>query len=134
MPTGFDLAPDTLFLCVPALSRSIAENFRTKILNEKESDASSGAGPVRTFGSVTFLTLRHADLYVLALVTRNANVMLGFKFMTSVSPLHRSASGPDLCCCINLDFLPVACTATGANSPYWSCRLFRCSRATLREN
>ena len=68
-----------------ANSREIAENFRTQILNAKERDASALQTPVRTLGSVTFLYLRHADIYILALTRSNANAMLSLKFMTSVS-------------------------------------------------
>ncbi len=63
----------------------MAENFRTQILNNKE--ASSMQAPVRTLGSCTFMYLRHNDVYILALTRNNANVMLAFKFMTSVSKL-----------------------------------------------
>lgn len=36
-------------------------------------------------GSVTFMYLRHNDLYLLALTRNNANAMMAFKFVTSVS-------------------------------------------------
>jgi hypothetical protein len=74
-----------LLFCVPH-SREIAENFRTQILNGKERDASALQTPVRTLGSVTFLYLRHADIYILALTRSNANAMLSLKFITSVRP------------------------------------------------
>lgn len=60
----------------------MADNFRTQILNNKE--AAAIQTPVRTLGSVTFMYLRHNDLYVLMVTRNNANVMLAFKFMTSV--------------------------------------------------
>lgn len=72
-------------LATGSCSRSIAENFRTKILNEHDRDSGSVQTPVRTLGSVSFLYLRHSDLYILSLVKSNVNVMLAFKFMTSVS-------------------------------------------------
>lgn len=72
---------------MPLCSRSIAENFRTKILNEHDKDSGAIETPVRTLGSVSFLYLRHSDLYILCLVKSNVNVMLSFKFMTSVSAL-----------------------------------------------
>lgn len=72
---------------MPLCSRSIAENFRTKILNDHDKDSGAIETPVRTLGSVSFLYLRHSDLYILSLVKSNVNVMLSFKFMTSVSAL-----------------------------------------------
>jgi hypothetical protein len=61
----------------------MAENFRTQILNSKET--SSIQTPVRTLGSCTFMYLRHSDLYILMVTKNNANVMMALKFMTSVS-------------------------------------------------
>jgi hypothetical protein len=66
----------------------MADNFRAQILNNKE--AASIQTPVRTLGSVTFMYLRHNDLYVLMVTRNNANVMLAFKFMSSVRRLARS--------------------------------------------
>jgi hypothetical protein len=60
----------------------MAENFRTQILNNKE--AASIQTPVRTLGSCTFMYLRHNDIYLLMATRNNANVMMSFKFMTSV--------------------------------------------------
>ena len=67
----------------------MADNFRTQILNNKE--AASIQTPVRTLGSCTFMYLRHNDLYVLMVTRNNANVMLAFKFMTSVRGAGRPA-------------------------------------------
>jgi hypothetical protein len=61
----------------------MADNFRTQILNSKGESASMQT-PVRTLGSCTFMYLRHADLYILMVTRNNANVMMAFKFMTSV--------------------------------------------------
>ncbi|GBF91132.1 AP-2 complex subunit mu [Raphidocelis subcapitata] len=63
------------------VERDMAENFRTQILNNK--DAASTQTPVRTLGSVTFMYLRHNDVYLLMVTRNNANVMMSFKFMTS---------------------------------------------------
>lgn len=70
------------------VDREIAENFKTQILNNK--DFSTIQTPVRTLGSCTFMYLRHNDIYILGLTRSNANVMLCFKFMTSLIDLFRS--------------------------------------------
>lgn len=70
------------------VERDVAETFRTHILNNKE--ASAIQAPVRTFGSVTFMYLRHNDIYILCLTRNNANAMLAFKFMSSLVDLFRS--------------------------------------------
>lgn len=69
----------------------MAENFRTQILNSKDSSVSTHA-PVRTLGSCTFMYLRHSDLYILMVTKNNANVMMAFKYMTSVSSSSSSSS------------------------------------------
>jgi AP-2 complex subunit mu-1 len=74
----------------------MAENFRTQILNSKDSSVSTHA-PVRTLGSCTFMYLRHSDLYILMVTKNNANVMMAFKYMTSVSNSSREATGRPLC-------------------------------------
>eukprot|EP00955_Chlamydomonas_euryale_P072611 361451-Chlamydomonas_euryale.AAC.4 len=63
--------------------REEAENFRTEILNSK--NATSVQTPVRTLGPVTYMYLRHSDVYIVCLAKNNPNVMMTFKFMTSVS-------------------------------------------------
>ncbi|KAI8472032.1 MAG: Mu homology domain-containing protein [Monoraphidium minutum] len=70
------------------VERDMAENFRAQILNNKE--AAAVQTPVRTLGSVTFMYLRHNDLYILMVTRNNANVMLAFKFMTALVDLFRS--------------------------------------------
>ncbi len=62
----------------------MAENFRTQILNSKDGSVGTHA-PVRTLGSCTFMYLRHSDLYILMVTKNNANTMMAFKYMTSVS-------------------------------------------------
>eukprot|EP00882_Tetradesmus_deserticola_P009426 GHRQ01009949.1.p1 GENE.GHRQ01009949.1~~GHRQ01009949.1.p1 ORF type:complete len:216 (+),score=90.91 GHRQ01009949.1:323-970(+) len=71
------------------VERDMADNFRTQILNSKGESASLQT-PVRTLGSCTFMYLRHADLYILMVTRNNANVMMAFKFMTSLVDLLRS--------------------------------------------
>lgn len=90
--------------------RDMAENFRTQILNSK-GESSSLQTPVRTLGSCTFMYLRHSDLYILMVTKNNANVMMAFKFMTSVSSsrdqasLHYAAAqlGANAATCLYLD-------------------------------
>mmetsp|Transcript_6287 Transcript_6287/g.10767 ORF Transcript_6287/g.10767 Transcript_6287/m.10767 type:complete len:434 (-) Transcript_6287:643-1944(-) len=69
------------------VDRDIADLFRTQILNDK--DAAASQGPVRTLGSCTFLYLRHADVYVLCITRNNTNVMMAFKFMSSLVELFK---------------------------------------------
>ena len=88
-------AGDTNKLTAPpmslrACSREVADNFRTQILNA-EGDAASLQTPVRTIGSVTFMYLRHSDIYILGITKSNANAMLAFRFMTSVRAHSRRA-------------------------------------------
>ncbi|KAJ9510835.1 hypothetical protein QJQ45_027757 [Haematococcus lacustris] len=70
------------------VDRTIAELFRTQILNNR--DAAALQAPVRTLGSCTYMFLRHADIYILCLSRNNCNVMLGFQFMTSLATLFKS--------------------------------------------
>ncbi|GAX86224.1 hypothetical protein CEUSTIGMA_g13637.t1 [Chlamydomonas eustigma] len=76
------------------VTRDVAENFRTQILNSKDSSAIQT--PVRTLGSCTFMHLRHADVYILCISKNNPNVMLAFSFMTSLVSLFKSYFGGDL--------------------------------------
>ncbi len=69
---------------MPMFRRDMADSFRSQILNAKES--SSIQAPVRRLGSVSFMYLRHNDIYVLGLTRNNANAMLAFKFMTPPPP------------------------------------------------
>lgn len=78
--------------------RDMAENFRTQILNSR-GESSSLQTPVRTLGSCTFMYLRHSDLYMLMVTKNNANVMMAFKFMTSVSMLSYSFPVAQHCSC-----------------------------------
>ncbi|KAL6746629.1 Mu homology domain-containing protein [Haematococcus lacustris] len=70
------------------VDRTIAELFRTQILNNR--DAAALQAPVRTLGSCTYMFLRHADIYILCLSRNNCNVMLAFQFMTSLATLFKS--------------------------------------------
>ncbi|MEW5318563.1 MAG: hypothetical protein WDW38_009777 [Sanguina aurantia] len=76
------------------IDRDVAELFRTQILNSKDSGVQP---PVRTLGSVTFMYLRNADIYILCLTRNNANVMLAFKFMTSLVTLFKAYFDGELC-------------------------------------
>ncbi|PNH01608.1 AP-2 complex subunit mu [Tetrabaena socialis] len=80
------------------VDREIAESFRDRILNANERDNTAMHGaPVRTLGSVTFMHLRHADIYILLLTRSNGNAMLSFQFMTSLVALFQSYFEGDLC-------------------------------------
>ena len=41
--------------------------------------------PVQTIGPVTYMTMRHEDVYMLCITKSNVNVMMAFQFMRSVS-------------------------------------------------
>lgn len=71
----------------------MAEIFRTQILNNKDSNNMS---PVRTLGSVSFLYLRHNDVYLVCVTRTNANAMMAFKFMTSLIGLFKGYFGGTL--------------------------------------
>ncbi|KAG1679636.1 hypothetical protein FOA52_006153 [Chlamydomonas sp. UWO 241] len=73
-----------------SITREIAEQFRTEILNSSNAVAASIQTPVRTLGDVTFMYLRHSDIYIVCLAKGNPNVMLAFKFMTSLVSLFKS--------------------------------------------
>ncbi|GLC40511.1 hypothetical protein PLESTB_000705800 [Pleodorina starrii] len=78
------------------VDRDIAESFRDRILNARDRDATAVHGPIRTLGSVTFMYLRHADIYILLLTRSNGNAMLSFQFMTSLVSLFQSYFEGDL--------------------------------------
>ena len=69
----------TAHLC--PCSPSLATAFRTHVVNSKDSDAASSA-PVRQFGDASFLYLRHADVYLLAITRSNSNAMMIFQFLS----------------------------------------------------
>ncbi|GFR47859.1 hypothetical protein Agub_g9668 [Astrephomene gubernaculifera] len=79
------------------VDREIAESFRDRILNARDRDATAVHVPIRTLGSVTFMYLRHADIYILLLTRSNGNAMLSFRFMTSLVSLFQSYFEGDLC-------------------------------------
>lgn len=58
--------------------------FRTHVLNTPSKDQASALTPVRVLGSVSFMYLRHNDVYILFVTKRNANAMLAFSFMSQV--------------------------------------------------
>eukprot|EP00210_Caulerpa_lentillifera_P005621 g5374.t1 len=73
--------------------KNLAEIFRTQILNSKED---TQGGPIRTLGSVSFLYLRHNDIYMLCVTRTNANAMMAFSFMTSLIALFKGYFGGTL--------------------------------------
>ncbi|KAG2494323.1 hypothetical protein HYH03_007381 [Edaphochlamys debaryana] len=79
------------------VDREIAESFRDRILNARERDSAAVHGPIRTLGSVTFMYLRHADIYILLLTRSNGNAMLSFRFMTSLVSLFQSYFEGEFC-------------------------------------
>lgn len=68
---------------------SLATAFRTHVVNSKDSDAASSA-PVRQFGDASFLYLRHADVYLLAITRSNSNALMIFQFLSKVVEVVRS--------------------------------------------
>jgi len=54
------------------------------VLNTRVRDQTSALSPVRVLGSVSFMYLRHNDVYILIVTKRNANAMLAFSFMSQV--------------------------------------------------
>lgn len=67
----------------------MATSFRTYILNSKDRDAASLA-PVRQFGETTFLYLRAANVYLLAVTRTNSNSMMIFQFLSNLVDLIKS--------------------------------------------
>lgn len=64
--------------------RIISELFRTRVLHGR--DASTGS-PIRQLGSQTLAFLAHNDLYLVAIVRNNANIMMTTAFLSSVRSL-----------------------------------------------
>ena len=64
------------------------EAFRTHVLNTASKDQASALTPVRVLGSVSFMYLRHNDVYILFITKRNANAMLAFSFMSQVCAVN----------------------------------------------
>lgn len=77
----------------------MADNFRAQVLNANRAGVGGTPTPVVTLGSVTFMYLRHNDIYVLGVTRNNANAMVAFTFMTSVRRTcwHPSSPCPSPC-------------------------------------
>ena len=58
------------------------------MLNTRVRDQTSALSPVRVLGSVSFMYLRHNDVYILIVTKRNANAMLAFSFMSQVGAMR----------------------------------------------
>ncbi|KAG2378757.1 hypothetical protein C9374_007905 [Naegleria lovaniensis] len=58
-------------------TRSISSAFRSQILAAKIADRC----PVKTIGSVTFMFIRHEEMYLLAVTKQNASAALVFEFL-----------------------------------------------------
>ena len=65
-------------------AKTLPAAFRTHVLNTRVRDQTSALSPVRVLGSVSFMYLRHNDVYILFVTKRNANAMLAFSFMSQV--------------------------------------------------
>lgn len=76
--------PVLCLLCPPHDRREAAEAFRTKILHGRGGLVCST--PVQSLGPVTYMTMRHEDVYMLCITKSNVNAMMAFQFMRSVSP------------------------------------------------
>ncbi|GAB4823488.1 hypothetical protein N2152v2_010534 [Parachlorella kessleri] len=71
------------------IDRSLASAFRTHIVNSKDTDAASLA-PVRQFGDCSYMYLRAANVYLLAITKGNTNAMMTFQFLSKVVDLIKA--------------------------------------------
>ena len=55
------------------------------MLNVRGAESAAALTPVRLLGSVSFLYLKHNDVYILFVTRQNANAMLAMAFMKQVS-------------------------------------------------
>lgn len=69
-------------------AKTMPAAFRTHVLNTRSKDQASALTPVRVLGSVSFMYLRHNDVYILFITKRNANAMLAFSFMSQVCAVN----------------------------------------------
>eukprot|EP01006_Ploeotia_vitrea_P061167 TRINITY_DN77400_c0_g1_i1.p1 TRINITY_DN77400_c0_g1~~TRINITY_DN77400_c0_g1_i1.p1 ORF type:complete len:433 (+),score=46.20 TRINITY_DN77400_c0_g1_i1:96-1394(+) len=69
--------------------RSLGEAFRTQIIATKQADRA----PVKTLGSVSFLHMRHENLYVVATTKQNVNAALVFTFLSKMLQIFRAYFG-----------------------------------------
>jgi AP-2 complex subunit mu-1 len=59
----------------------MVDAFRTHILTTKD----LGTCPVRQLGDTTFMYMRLSNVYIVIVVSSNANAACAFKFMVEVS-------------------------------------------------
>lgn len=66
--------------------RSVAGAFRTQIISAKLADRC----PVKTIGSVSFMFVRHEELFLVAVTKQNAHAALVFEFLHKLIFLLKS--------------------------------------------
>ncbi|KAF5830251.1 Mu homology domain-containing protein [Dunaliella salina] len=76
------------------VGREAAELFRSQILHGKGGTVSSK--PVQSLGPVTYMTMRHEDVYMLCITKSNVNAMMAFQFMRSLVDLCKTYFGGKL--------------------------------------
>ncbi len=75
-------------------SKDLPAAFRTEVLNARGRDAAA-APPVRLLGGASALSLRAADVYLLAATRGNANAMMILSFLSRLVELVRAYAGGD---------------------------------------
>eukprot|EP01062_Namystynia_karyoxenos_P058689 TRINITY_DN50193_c0_g1_i1.p2 TRINITY_DN50193_c0_g1~~TRINITY_DN50193_c0_g1_i1.p2 ORF type:complete len:453 (+),score=159.41 TRINITY_DN50193_c0_g1_i1:94-1452(+) len=65
--------------------RTVGEAFRTQIIATKLADRS----PVRTISNITFMHMRHENIWFVTVTKQNANVALCFQFMSECMKIFR---------------------------------------------
>lgn len=63
---------------------NMVDAFRTHIMQTKE----LGVCPVRQIGGCSFFYMRISNVYIVIVVSSNANVACAFKFVVEVSLVH----------------------------------------------
>lgn len=64
-------------------SRDLVDDiFKTHIIKSKE----KGEAPVIHVAGISFLFLRHSNVYLVMVTNKNANVMLAMNFLSQVTP------------------------------------------------
>ncbi len=77
-----------------ARSKDLPAAFRAEVLNARGRDAAA-APPVRLLGGASALSLRAADVYLLAATRGNANAMMILSFLSRLVELVRAYAGGD---------------------------------------
>lgn len=75
-------------------SKDLPAAFRAEVLNARGRDAAA-APPVRLLAGASALSLRAADVYLLAATRGNANAMLILSFLSRLVELVRAYAGGD---------------------------------------